>query len=184
MRLIPKSWNTNRLTASDLIESEVPTVQAIFETSTYMNAWDGRKYDPDHVRKCLEEGNLPPQGILENYRIQTITITESRTPIGLISLYHGYPHEQSLYLEFLYIHKDVQKQGFGQEIIQNFASIISELGYKEIRINVSTKNWPALRYWIKSGFNQVNGIYGDSYYAETHFSNLELMMTLNPVQGA
>ncbi|WP_231584368.1 GNAT family N-acetyltransferase [Paenibacillus dauci] len=175
---IPKSWNTDRLSISDLTKQEVPIIQDIYQTSTYMNAWDGREYDPDHIRKCLINGNLPPEGLLENYRIQTIRITENQQPIGLISLYHGYPVEHSLYLEFLYIHGDIQKQGFGQEIIKEFSSVVAELGYKEIRINVSTKNWPALRYWIKSGFSEVNGIYGDSIYSESSFSNLELMMTL------
>lgn len=178
MEFIPKVWNTKNLTISDLVEYEVPIVQEIYQTSTYMNEWDGQKYDPDHIRKCLVEGNLPPGGKFENYRIQTIKTTESQTPIGLLSLYHGYPTEQSLYLEFLYIHKNIQKQGFGQELIKEFSLLISSLGYKEIRINVSTKNWPALRYWIKSGFDKVNGIYGDLHYSETNFSNIELMMTL------
>ncbi|WP_211746251.1 GNAT family N-acetyltransferase [Paenibacillus sp. Marseille-Q4541] len=178
MNIIPKNWNTNRLSIADLTEHEVPIVQKIYQTSTYMNEWDGCEYDPNHIKKCLTEGNLPPEGILENYRIQTIRMTENLKTIGLISLYHGYPVEHSLYLEFLYIHGDVQKQGFGQEIIKGFSSLVFELGYKEIRINVSTKNWPALRYWIKSGFNKVNGIYGDPMYSETSFSNLELMMTL------
>ena len=80
--------------------------------------------------------------------------------------------------KLLYIHGDIQKQGFGQELIKEFSLIISEIGYKEIRINVSTKNWPALRFWIKAGFNQVNRIYGDQTYSESSFSNLELMMTL------
>lgn len=178
MILIPKEWNTNRLPICDLVENEISIVQDIFQTSTYMNEWDGQQYDPDHIRKCLVEGNLPPGGTLENYRIQTIRITENQTPIGLISLYHGYPTEHSLYLEFLYIHKDLQKLGFGQELIHKFSSLVFNLEYKEIRINVSTKNWPAIRYWIKSGFNKVNGLYGDPNYSETSFANLELMMTL------
>lgn len=178
MNFIPQMWHTERLTISDTVDSKVAVVQEIYRSSSYMNEWDGREYDPDHIRKCLVEGNLPPGGKLDLYRIQTIKVSDSQEPIGIISLYHGYPVEQSLYLEFLYIHKDIQEQGFGQEVIQRFASLVFELGYKEIRINVSTKNWPALRYWIKSGFNKVNGIYGDLEYSETNFSNVELMMTL------
>ncbi|WP_405130652.1 hypothetical protein MHB43_24800 [Paenibacillus sp. FSL H8-0317] len=54
----------------------------------------------------------------------------------------------------------------------------SELGYKEIRINVALKNWPALRFWIKSGFNQVSGIYGDLEHSDETFANTELIKAL------
>ncbi|MEK4662980.1 GNAT family N-acetyltransferase [Priestia sp. FSL H7-0729] len=68
----------------------------------------------------------------------------------------GYPSEDSLYLEFLYIQSEIQKQGYGQELIQALTLHCSELGYKEIRINVALINWPALRFWIKSGINKIS----------------------------
>ncbi|MET3940428.1 ribosomal protein S18 acetylase RimI-like enzyme [Paenibacillus sp. PvP094] len=115
---------------------------------------------------------------MENYRIQSIRTVEENRKIGLLSMYHGYPSEDSIYLEFLYIQSDIQKQGYGQEMIPALSLHLSSLGYREIRINVALKNWPALRFWIKSGFNQISGIYGDLEHSDITFANTELIKTL------
>ncbi|QDH20369.1 GNAT family N-acetyltransferase [Saccharibacillus brassicae] len=178
MNLILDKWNSPRLTISDLKEDEIPVVQDLYETSQYMNQWDGQSYNPEHIKDCLFNGNLPPGGKLENYRIQTIRNKEDQKIIGILSVYHGYPSTDSVYLEFLYIDKNIQKQGFGQEVIHQFAEVTTALGYKEIRINVAVKNWPALKFWIKSGFNHASGIYGDNEFSETTYANLELVKIL------
>ncbi|MNJ75291.1 hypothetical protein D3C77_723620 [compost metagenome] len=56
--------------------------------------------------------------------------------------------------------------------------MIAEYGYKEIRVNVSLKNWQALRHWIKMGFNKINGVYGDNGYSENSFADIELIKAL------
>ncbi|GAB1156253.1 hypothetical protein YWY31_22780 [Paenibacillus illinoisensis] len=178
MKQLPEEWKSERLIISDVEEYEIPEIQSICETSRYLQQWDGREYEPDYVKKCVTEGNLPPGGKLENYRIQSIRTVEENQKIGLLSMYHGYPSEDSIYLEFLYIQSDIQKQGYGQEMIQALSLHLSSLGYREIRINVALKNWPALRFWIKSGFNQISGIYGDLEHSDTTFANTELIKTL------
>lgn len=163
---------------SDLTEDEIPEVQVLYETSRYMNQWDGESYNPEHIQDCFFKGNLPPNGTLENYRIQTIRNQEDQQIIGILSVYHGFPSTDAVYLEFLYIDKNIQKQGFGQEVVNRFIEATAALGYKEIRINVALKNWPALKFWIKSGFNQASGIYGDHECSDTTYANIELIKAL------
>ncbi|SEK74305.1 Acetyltransferase (GNAT) family protein [Paenibacillus sp. OK003] len=62
-------------------------------------------------------------------------------------------------------------------MMQALTRLFSELGYKEIRINVALKNWPALRFWTKSGFDQISGIYGDLEHSGKTFANMELIKT-------
>ncbi|MDN4618190.1 GNAT family N-acetyltransferase [Paenibacillus sp. PsM32] len=178
MKIILDKWNSQRLMMSNLKEEEISLVQDLYETSRYMNQWDGQEYNPEHIRNCFVEGHLPPNGKVENYRIQTIRNNKDQRIIGILSVYHGYPAIESIHLEFLYIDRSIQKQGFGQEFINQFIELTTELGYKEIRINVSIKNWPAIKFWIKSGFNNVSGIYGDSEYSEHTYANLELIKIL------
>ncbi|WP_340014078.1 GNAT family N-acetyltransferase [Paenibacillus sp. FSL K6-1318] len=178
MKQLPVEWKSDRLIISNVEESDIPELESIYETSRYLHQWDGREHDLNYVKKCFEEGHLPPGGRLENYRIQSIRTIEDDRYIGLLSVYHGYPLEDSIYLEFLYIQSEIQKQGYGQELIQALTLHFSELGYKEIRINVALKNWPALRFWIKSGFNQVSGIYGDLEHSEDTYANTELIKSL------
>ncbi|MDK8192647.1 GNAT family N-acetyltransferase [Paenibacillus sp. UMB7766-LJ446] len=178
MKQIPAAWNSDRLFMSDLKESEIFDIQYIVGTSSYVQEWDGRDHEPDYVRTCFEKGDLPPGGRLENYRIQTIRTSKENKSIGVLSLYHGYPKEDSVYLEFLYIHSETQKQGYGQEMMHALTQLFSELGYMEIRINVALKNWPALRFWTKSGFDQISRIYGDLEHSDKTFANMELIKAL------
>ncbi|WP_338706840.1 GNAT family N-acetyltransferase [Paenibacillus amylolyticus] len=178
MKQLPVEWKSDRLIISNVEESDIPELESLYETSRYLHQWDGQEHDRNYVKECFEEGHLPPEGRLENYRIQSIRTNEDDRYIGLLSVYHGYPSEDSIYLEFLYIQSEIQKQGYGQELIQALTRHFSELGYKEIRINVALKNWTALRFWIKSGFNQISRIYGDLEHSEDTVANTELIKSL------
>lgn len=114
MNIIPASWNSQRLMMSNLKEEEISLVQDLYETSKYMNQWGGQEYDPEHIRNCFVKGNLPPDGKLENYRIQTIRNNEDQRIIGILSVYHGYPTIESIYLEFLYIDRSIQNKGWAK----------------------------------------------------------------------
>ncbi|MEJ8304017.1 GNAT family N-acetyltransferase [Saccharibacillus sacchari] len=178
MNLIPEQWHSARLSLSDLKENEIPAVQKLYETSRYMNEWDGETYKPDHIQNCLFNGNLPPGGVLRNYRMQTVRNRENASLIGILSVYHGHPSSESVYLEFLYIDSNIQKQGFGQELTNRFTEVVADLGYREIRLNVALKNWPALRFWTQCGFDRISGIFGDRQISDNAFANLELVKTL------
>ncbi|WP_248062442.1 GNAT family N-acetyltransferase [Paenibacillus silvae] len=175
---LPSRWSSERLLISDVEVSDIAELQSLYDTSRYIQQWDGQENEPNYVKNCLEQGNLPPGGTLKNYRIQSIRTAVEDRKIGLLSVYHGYPAENVLYLEFLYIQSGVQKQGYGQEMMSALSRQLTVLGYHEIRINVALKNWPALRFWFKSGFSQISGIYGDTEHTSTNFANMELIKNL------
>lgn len=95
--------------------------------------------------------------------------------IGFVSLYHGYPEDDSLYLAMMCISGDFQNQGYGQEVMKHFLLEVDLLGYSEVRVNVSLRNWAGLRFWNKSGFNYISGIFGDKEFAEGKFADIELI---------
>lgn len=178
MKHLPSSWNSERLIISDVKPFEIVELQKLYDTSRYIQEWDGQENDANYVKNSVEQGNLPPDGTSANYRIQSIRTLEENQMIGMLSVYHGYPAEHVLYLEFLYIQNGVQKRGYGQEMISALTQQLATLGYDEIRINVALKNWPALRFWFRSGFSQIGGIYGDEKHSSTHFANIELIKKL------
>lgn len=55
---------------------------------------------------------------------------------------------------------------------------LTKIEYKEIRINVALKNWSALRFWHKTGFDKINGVFGDKEYSEQSYSSIELVKYL------
>ncbi len=54
----------------------------------------------------------------------------------------------------------------------------TNLGYTHTRVNIAVKNWPAIRFWTKAGFNEISGIFGDRIHSENTFANIELIKTL------
>lgn len=92
--------------------------------------------------------------------------------IGVLGTYHGYPSDNVIYISSICIGDQFKKQGYGQEIINQL--IIELREFEQIRINVALKNWSALRFWIRMGFENINGIYGDKEYSENSYAQIEL----------
>jgi hypothetical protein len=45
-------------------------------------------------------------------------------------------------------------------------------------VAVGLKNWPALRFWTKQGYDTVTMIGGDQAYAADHYAVIELQKSL------
>ena len=172
---IPSLWETNRLTIEDLIEEEIETVQKLYEKGSFVHQWDGASLDEKYVFRCFTEGDLPPNGTKEQYKIQVIKMKETGLIVGLLTTYHGYPVPESFYINYLYIDKEYHHQGLGQEVMNELLSILKEIQYKEVRANVAIKNWPALRFWTKLGLNTIQGIYGDKEHGTDQYADVELI---------
>ncbi|OAB28378.1 hypothetical protein PMSD_22925 [Paenibacillus macquariensis subsp. defensor] len=177
--IIESRWESERLLIGELNSQEVDEVHELYKTSSNISLWGREEPEVDYIRHCFSEGDLPPNGIKKNYKIQTIkSKTESNDLIGLISIYCGYPKENIAYISFLCIGNLYKGLGYGQEIINQLTDELRKLEYKEIRINVSLKNWSALKFWIHLGFDKINGIYGDKEHKDNTISNLELSRLL------
>ncbi|WP_314589819.1 GNAT family N-acetyltransferase [Paenibacillus terrigena] len=177
--IIQSTWESERLEIRDLNSQEIDEVQALYKTSSDISLWGSGEPEAGYIRHCFLEGDLPPNGTKKNYKIQTIkTNIENIDLIGLLSIYCGYPTENIAYISFLCIGNQFKSLGYGQEVINQLIEELRKLEYKEIRINVSLKNWSALRFWIRLGFDKINGIYGDKEYKENTIANLELSRLL------
>jgi ribosomal protein S18 acetylase RimI-like enzyme len=176
-RLLPPSWKTERLIIEDLTLELVPKVQELYEASKYIGEWDGNlERKPDYIMNCFIDGDLPPNGIKDKFKIQTIKRFESI--IGYITIYHGFPHNDTVYVAFMYLEKSFQKQGNATEVIKGLINELKHLNYRAIRLSVALKNWSAIRFWFKSGFTSISGIHGDEEYSKDTYSNLELELVI------
>lgn len=177
-KILPDFWKSSNLEFSKLLENEIAEVQNLYSGSRYMNQWDGNEYDPKHIEHCYYSGDIPPEGDKEKYRIFTIRHKENKEIIGILSLYHGYSTIDSTYIVFMYIDTELQGQGFGKEAEAQLCKELIHAGYKYVRANIAIKNWAAIRFWTKAGFNGLSGIYGDKVHSESTFANIELIKTI------
>ncbi|WP_404349579.1 hypothetical protein LG311_03220 [Sutcliffiella horikoshii] len=102
IKLIPSTWETKRLTIEDLLEEDIHTVQELYNQGSYIHQWDGGSLDEQYVNRCFTEGDLPPNGTKEQFRIQVIRIKETGLIAGILTTYHGYPGSETFYINYLY----------------------------------------------------------------------------------
>ena len=162
IRLIPDYGETNHLEIRESLIEECDKLQEINEASDYIEKWVGWKTPKDYVLKTMAEGNLPPGGKKELFKLMSIYLKETEAIIGVVELYHGYPTTADLCIGWLFIHPQHQKQGYAKEVFRYISEEAEKAGFTKIRLGVHLKNWPALRFWHKVGFDRIADIVGDA----------------------
>lgn len=174
----PEIWGTDRLIIKDSILQECEELQNVYNASAYMNKWTGDSCEPDYIYKHITEGDLPPNGLREYYKIKTVYKKETSEIVGLIEIYHGYPDTKTFFIGFLFIHPEYQRKGYGHEIVEYACKMASGLNYPRAGIGVHLKNWPAIRFWTRCGFDHITRISGDEIHNENTFCVMRLEKTL------
>jgi ribosomal protein S18 acetylase RimI-like enzyme len=166
------------LNVEDSTLAEANELQQVHDACAYIEAWTGALPDSRHAQpmlSALQGGDLPPGGSKEFFRLQSIRLKATSQLIGFADVYHGYPTPDTFWVGFLGIHPAYQSQGYGRECVQGLIDVVTGLrAYSGIRLGVALKNWPALRFWTKAGFNRVVEIRGDKVYSEQSFAFLYL----------
>lgn len=155
---------------------ECDEIQHICSTWTYKLFLEGDEFEENYIFKCLTDGDLPPikGASKEKYSLKSIYLKENNKIIGFIDIYHGYPKEKTLWISIFVLDREIKNNGFGQEVIGALTKDASETYYNKIALAVHLKNWKALRFWTKVGFDKIIGIYGDKDFREDTFALIGL----------
>lgn len=180
MKLIAPFWETERLFARDaILESDVDGLQKLWESTAYLGEFDGHpERQDDDMYNDLTIGDLPPGGTKELFKVQPFFTKEESEMVGFIKTYHGYPNDGTVWVAFFCVSSNQRKKGFGREIIHQFASEATQSGFQRLMLAVALKNWGAIRFWNKAGFDQVTAVYGDQEYGTNTYAHLGLVKSL------
>ncbi len=166
---IPPQWGTPHLTVVNSTADHLPGLQQVYDACRYIDAWMGRTtvVQQEHpMQTILRDGDIPPHGTKERYRLQSIQYTSTNQLIGYLAVYHGYPLATILWVATLMIDPPFQHHGYGQEIITGLSDVVRQCGqFPSMRLGVGLKNWPALRFWTRCGFERIVAIDGDAVYS-------------------
>lgn len=180
MKLISSHWETERLVIRDaLLDEDLEGLQKLWESTAYLGEYDGHpeRHDDD-MYKNLTEGDLPPGGSQERFRVQPFFVKEGSQMAGYISLYHGYPDNDTIWLTFFCVDASIQNLGFGHEVIRQLATEATKAGFQRLKLPVALKNWRAIRFWSKAGFDKIAAVYGTEDYGIDTFVHLGLEKSL------
>jgi ribosomal protein S18 acetylase RimI-like enzyme len=181
LKLISSYWETERLFVRDaVLDTDLDGLQKLWESTAYIGEYDGHpERKEDDMYRDLTEGDLPPNGSKDRFKVQSIFSKVTSEMVGYMTLYQGYPDNKTVWLTFFYIGVVNQARGFGQEIISQFALEAKTAGFRRLMLQVALKNWGAIRFWTKAGFNKITGFYGDKTYGNNTFANLALEKSLD-----
>lgn len=176
--LLSKYGETSSLYIRDSKMEECKDLQGICElwNNDDKEYLEGERIQHNYIEKCITEGDLPPtaDANLESYKLKSIYLKDTKKIIGFLDVYQGYPTADSLFVSILVISPNHQRKGYAQEVIEYISREAKELRCQRICIGVYLKNWKALRFWTKAGFDKILGIYGDKDYSESTYSFIGL----------
>jgi len=178
--ILPRHLALARLLLREATLSDCERLQEIANAGSYIDKWVGDTTEPDVIYKNITEGDLPPltDARREYYSMKAICLLDTGLAIGYMGLYHGYPDNRSVWISILLIDPAYQRQGFAGEVVQGIIGAASHAGYESLGIGVHLKNWPALRFWVKQGFNSIDKIVGDSEHSDTTYAIVSLRQNL------
>jgi len=107
----------------------------------------------DEAQELLDHKDLPKNGIKENDRVYVIQ--KDKINIGYTKFYEGAFNPDKIFLGFFGILKKYQMERNGAKAYKILEEEIKNCGYKSIRLNVGTKNIPAMIFWIKNGYTKI-----------------------------
>ncbi|MDW7651895.1 MAG: GNAT family N-acetyltransferase [Bacillota bacterium] len=171
-------WETGRVTVSDTVSGEADELQRVYIAGDYLAGWVGEPCVPGYIQKLLTDPEVPPGGLKENFTLKTLRLQENNKIVGLLEIYHGWPQMDGIFIPYFFIHPAYQGKGLGQEVITDFLARAGDCGFITAAIGVHLKNWPALRFWTKQGFDRIIKITGDREHSETTFCIAGLEKTL------
>ena len=182
MSLLPHKWETQRLTVEDSTRDEVPELQEVADACRYIEEWTGWRIG-DHPEATMPsvftDGELPPNGCRDCFKLQSIHLRDTRQVIGFLEAYHGFPMADTFWVHYLAIHPRYQGQGYGQDFVQGLGETIRGLrAYTGMELTADLKNWPALRFWVQAGSDRIANVQGDKVYSAETFAHLTLQKSV------
>ena len=126
---------------------------------------------------CLAGGDLPAGGVPENYELLTMRVNDML--IGYTSVYREFPSKTVVHVPFFFIGAPARGSGFGTLCAQMLCRYFYEAGYDCIRTSVSLRNWGALRFCNRLGFDRIIDLTAEGTPEDGNYAGVCLEKTLH-----
>lgn len=133
-------------------------------------------YDESNINILDEILNpeLPQNGKKENNYIKGLRTLIANEALAWIQYYENFQNNKTVFLGELYVSKEHQKKGIGKYLFNLMQDYWRNKGFNKIVLNVDLKNWHAIRFWVKNGFNIIESVMGDLEYSDNTYANMRL----------
>lgn len=174
-----ESFRSARILARPVREDDSRGVMDIYEGNRGLLVLLDREHEPAVLSRRFMQGlNLPQGASPEGLRNFLLCDAQGSEPMGLLSLYIGYPARDVAYIGELFLHPAHQGAGLGREICRRLEQVLRQGPARSVRVGVGLRNWNALRFWIRLGYTHITGMSGDRHFTPQGHAFLELEKNL------
>lgn len=179
---IQSIWDTKRLSVRDFTNADIPHLQEILRALHEESNWEQislETYNAFYFENLISNPSLPPGGEAGFVHNQVITDKGNTKIIGWLEFYYGYPSTDIFWIGSLFFHPEKKGRGYGREVITEVIKLLREKRhFKSIQLGVYLRNWAALNFWFRAGFNKIIKLSGDHEFAENNNAKACLEMRL------
>ena len=174
-----QGFETARLRIAPTRECDIPALIPIQKACHRYFAFDPGPEEPaeETIRGEMSGRWLPPGGVPE--RNFHLTLWQNARPVGFAVVYLGFPHDTCAYIGLLFLDEAARGGGLGRELAEGLTEALEPMGISELRIGVSLRNWPGLRFWTGLGFSTVTKVSAPGHYRPEARALIELSAPIN-----
>lgn len=151
----------------------------------YVEACGYFKFDRDVPLRspevCLAGGDLPEGGLPENYELLTMRVNDML--IGYAAVYREFPSKTAVHVPVFFIGAPARGSGFGTLCAQMLCRYFYETGYDCIRTCVSLRNWSALRFCNRLGFDRIISLTAEGTPEDGSYAGMCLEKALRQIEA-
>ena len=147
-------------------------LQALLDSTSYISEYSGFTDNKTAEEEILEP-DFPGNGKKENTRLECV-YDENNEMINYCQYYKNYKNNKTIFLGGFFIKRNKQKNGLGKKILKLYEEKWKQEGYTEIILQVDIKNWVAIKFWYRNGYNKIVDWIGDFEYSAKTYAMLRL----------
>ena len=108
----------------------------------------------------LNDLHITPPGIKMSSKYY-VGFYENRVLVAIMDLIIGYPSNDSGFIGFFMMNKQLQGRQIGSGIIQEVCQYLKEIGMKTLRLGMDKENPQSNHFWKKNGFLVIQEVQQD-----------------------
>jgi len=182
--MLPSRWFTDRLIMRDVAMEDAVRLLAVFNANSHIGVWD-TTFQP--IEQPEMDGLVTASLAQRNargdpFQMQAICRRDGAAAGEIAGYYHmafGVRRPEVVAIGMFVLDPPAQNQGYGSEVLTGLGRQLRELpAYQAAWARVWLKNWPALRMWVKAGFDRIVEIDGDKVLSTEGQANVILELDL------
>ena len=141
-------------TVRQLSDDDIPLIFALCEKNTQFYEHCPPFVTPESIRADLQAMPLRKTG-QEQDKYYLGYFDETKRLVAVMDLIDHYPTEQSCFIGFFMMERDLQGTGIGSKIITELCGYLTEQAYKFIRLGYVDGNRQSEAFWKKNRFTDT-----------------------------